>query len=154
MKKSFIYLLLTTTLLTSCKQSENDSNSYDDTPTMQLKDAAHEMMNGRNIQDSIDNARSEEEDRDGHNAYVMQRMDSIDEAEAQQQNNQEQTQQESSRIYGVCKLCHTEIVSNYDLRWLYDCDPYYALDYLAPSNYVKGPFHETCAHDYCNGNYD
>jgi hypothetical protein len=69
-------------------------------------------------------------------------------------NNQEQPQQETSRVYGVCKLCHSEIVSNYDLRWLYDCDPYYALDYLAPSNYVKGPFHETCAHDYCNGNYD
>lgn len=154
MKKSFIYLLLTTTLLTSCKQSENDSNSYEDTPTMQLKDAAHEMMNGRNIQDSIDNARSEEEDRDGRNAYVMQRMDSIDEAEAQQQNNQEQTQQETSRVYGVCKLCRTEIIDISDKKWV---STYYHPNRIQDGcfdNWCKGPFHEICAEEYCNGNYD
>jgi len=66
-------------------------------------------------------------------------------------NNQEE---EARTEYPICKLCHREIVNNSDLRWLYDCDPYYDLDYLAPSSDVKGPFHETCAHDYCNGNYD
>lgn len=82
MKKLFIYLLLITALLTSCKQSENNSNSYEDTPTMQLKDAGQEIMNGRNIQDSIDNIH---EERTIYNSFPEEQEQVQEQVQVQEQ---------------------------------------------------------------------
>lgn len=135
MKKSFIYLLLITALLTSCKQSENNSNSYEDT---QLD---------RNSDDSSANEVSNTEDSD--NVYQAPAHPCPECDDTIRPNEYDEISDDQYEKLKSSGFNYSKITWKMPGIWGYwyvsaDCE----VSFVKQNN-AEGPFCKRCADSYC-----